>query len=258
MAGMIRAGIGGWNFEPWRGVFYPDGLRQADELNYAASKLTAIEINSTYYSSQKPETFAKWAASVPDGFVFAVKASRFSTNRRILAEAGESVGKFLGQGIVELGDRLGPVIWQFAPTKQFDPDDLEGGLALRHVLEVRHPTFACPEFVALARKYDAVICLAEHATYPMIADVTGPLVYARLMKGSDDIETAYPADQLDAWADRFKVYAAGGAPADLTFADAAHPAPVAPRDVFAFVIHEGKVRAPAAAQELIRRFANGG
>lgn len=263
MAGTIRAGIGGWTFEPWRGVFYPKGLRQADELAYAASRLTAIEINSTYYSGQKPESFAKWAAAAPDGFVFSLKASRFCTNRRVLAEAGPSVEKFFAQGLTELGDKLGPIVWQFMATKKFDaedfsaflellPDRLEGR-PLRHVMEVRHPSFVDPAFVALCRDRGAAICLAHHAEFPQIADVTADFVYARLIKGSDEIETCYPPAEIDEWAGRFRTYAAGGAPADLAFADPAHPAPKADRDVFAFFISEGKVRAPAGAMALIER-----
>jgi uncharacterized protein YecE (DUF72 family) len=262
-SGNIRAGIGGWTFEPWRGVFYPEGLRQADELAYAASKLTAIEINGTYYSSFKPESWAKWRASTPEGFKFAVKASRFCTNRKVLADGAESMGKFLNQGLSELGDRLGPILWQFANTKKFDEADVEGflkllpdrqdGLPLSHVLEVRHPTFIDPAFVALVRKYGATICLADHATYPMIPDVTGDLVYARLQTGSDDTPTAYPPADLALWVDRFRTYAEGGAPADLAPAAPGTAAPVKPRDVYAFVIHEGKVRAPAAAMAMIER-----
>jgi uncharacterized protein YecE (DUF72 family) len=261
MAGAIRAGIGGWTFEPWRGVFYPAGLRQADELSYAASKLTAIEINGTYYSSFKPDSWAKWRASTPEGFKFAVKASRFCTNRKVLADGAESMGKFLNQGLSELGDRLGPILWQFANTKRFDAKDFEGflkllpdkqdGLQLAHVLEVRHPTFIDPAFIALARKYGATVCLADHHVYPLIPDVTGDVVYARLQTGSDDEPTAYKPADLDAWVGRLKTYAQGGAPADLPMADAANPAPAKPRDVYAFVIHEGKIRAPAAAMAII-------
>ena len=262
-SGKIRLGIGGWTFEPWRGVFYPQGLRQADELAYAASKLTAIEINGTYYSTFKPDSWAKWRAATPDGFKFAVKASRFCTNRKILGEMGESMSRFLGQGLSELGDRLGPILWQFANTKRFDPADFEGflkllpgkqdGLPLAHVLEVRHPSFIDPAFVALARKYGVAICLADHSSYPMIPDVTGDLVYARLQTGSDDHPTAYASTELDLWVDRLRTYAAGSAPADLALADPGTPAPVKPRDVYAFVIHEGKVRAPAAAMAMIER-----
>ncbi len=261
-AGKIRAGIGGWTFEPWRGVFYPPGLRQADELAYAASRLTAIEINGTYYSTFKPDSWAKWGAATPEGFKFAVKASRFCTNRKVLGDGAESLGKFLGQGLSELGDRLGPVLWQFMATKKFDPEDFEAflkllpktqdGVPLTHVVEPRHPSFMTPAFIALARKYGVAICLADHFDYPMIPDVTGPVVYARLQTGSDDIETAYSSADLDLWAGRLKAYAAGGLPADLTMVEAT-PAPPAPRDVFAFFIHEGKVRAPAAAMAMIDR-----
>ena len=261
-AGRVRCGIGGWTFEPWRGVFYPEKWPHARELEYAARKLTAIEINGTYYSTFKPDSWAKWRASTPDGFKFAVKASRFCTNRRELADMGESMGKFLNQGISELGDRLGPILWQFMGTKKFDPVDFEGflkllpdkldGLPLVHVLEPRHASFCTPEFIALARKYNATVCLAEHETYPRIADVTGPVVYARLQTGSDDIETAYEAGDLDLWTARFKAYAEGGRPADLA-AVSPEEAPKTPRDVYAFVIHEGKVRAPAAAMALIER-----
>ncbi len=261
-AGVIRAGIGGWSFEPWRGVFYPPTLKQADELSYASRRLTSIEINSTYYSSQKPETFAKWRASTPDGFIFAVKASRFSTNRKVLADGKDSLERFLGQGIVELGDRLGPIIWQFAPTKKYDRDDFGGfldllpekqdGLALRHVMEVRHPSFVDANFVALCRDRNVAICLAEHETYPMIPDITADFVYARLMKGKDEIETAYPAAELDAWAERFGAYAKGEVPSDLAPVDRTSP-PAGARDVFVYIIHEGKVRAPAGAMALLER-----
>jgi uncharacterized protein YecE (DUF72 family) len=261
-AGKIRAGVGGWTFEPWRGTFYPKGLKHADELAYAATRLTAIEINGTYYSTFKPDSWAKWRAATPDGFKFAVKASRFCTNRRELAGIGESMEKFLNQGISELGDRLGPILWQFMATKKFDPADFEAflqllptrldGLPLTHVVEPRHASFQTPEFIALARKHGVTVCLADHGAYPLIADVTGPVVYARLQTGSDACPTAYEPADLDLWAARFKTYAAGGRPADLP-AIAPDEAPTIPRDVYAFVIHEGKVRAPHAALALIER-----
>jgi uncharacterized protein YecE (DUF72 family) len=261
MTGRVRAGIGGWTFEPWRGVFYPQGLRQADELAYASAHLPVIEINSTYYSSQKPESFAKWAAATPEGFVFTLKASRFCTNRKVLKEAGESVGKFLNQGIAELGDRLGPILWQFMATKRFDPDDFEGfldllpptlaGLPLRHAVEVRHASFADPAFLAMCRARNVAVCLTEHAEFPMIADPAADFVYARLMAGSDEIETGYAPKTLDQWADRLQAYAAGGVPDDLPMLGTAPKART--REVFAFFISEGKVRAPAAAQALMSR-----
>ena len=258
----IYIGVGGWTFAPWRGVFYPEKLTQAKELEYAASKLTSIEINGTYYGSQKPESFRKWAREVPDGFVFSLKGPRFATNRRVLAEAGDSVKRFYDSGVLELGDRLGPVLWQFAPTKKFDgadfgkflellPRKLEGR-ALRHVVEVRHDSFAVPEFIALLRNFETPVVFAEHGKYPAIADITGDFVYARLQKGNDELKTCYPPKQLDAWAKRFQTWAGGGEPDDLPRADPT-PAKKTPRDVFAYVIHEGKVRAPAGAMELIER-----
>src|SRR5690606_11210550 len=184
--------------------------------------------------------------------------------RRVLAEAGESVEKFLNQGIAELGDRLGPILWQFMGTKRFDPDDfgafLEllptrlGGLPLRHVVEVRHDSFSTPAFVKMCRDRDVAICLADHATYPLIADITADIVYARLMTGSDDIETAYEPKALDLWAERFASYATGKVPGDLTPVDRTGP-PEGPREVFVYFIHEGKVRAPAAATAFLERTA---
>ena len=198
-SGNIFIGIGGWTFEPWRGVFYPEKLTQAKELSYAASKLTSIEINGTYYGSQKPESFRKWAGEVPDRFVFSLKGPRFATNRRVLAEAGDSIKRFYDSGVLELGDRLGPVLWQFAPTKKFDgadfgkflellPRKLEGR-ALRHVVEVRHDSFCTPDFITLIRQFETPVVFAEHGKYPGIADVASDFVYARLQKGNDELKT---------------------------------------------------------------------
>ena len=264
LSGQIRVGIGGWNYAPWRGVFYPKGLAQAQELAYAASRLTSIEINSTFYGSQKPASFRKWAAAVPEDFMFSVKGPRFATNRRVLAEAGDSIKRFLDSGVLELGERLGPLLWQFAPTKKFDAADFSkflellpataAGKRLRHVVEVRHDSFRTPEFIALLRKFATPVVFTDHAKYPNIADLTGDFVYARLQKGKDTIPTAYPAKEIDAWAGRLRLWAQGKAPDDLPRVDAASaPRKTAPRDVFAYVIHEGKIRAPAAAMALIER-----
>lgn len=265
-SGTIRTGIGGWTFEPWEGTFYPDKLVKKRQLEYAASKLSVIEVNGTYYGSQKPETFAKWASEVPGGFIFSLKASRFTTNRKVLADAGESIEKFLTQGLVELGDHLGPLLWQFAPTKKFEPDDFEAflkllpekleGLPLRHVVEVRHDSFKVPEFVALLEKYNIAPVCAEHFDYPMISDVTADFVYARLQKGSDDIPTCYADGDMKAWANRLETWSQGGVPDDLPLVDDGRKVKKEPRDVFAFFIHEGKVNAPQGAmamQELVGR-----
>lgn len=269
--GRVRVGVGGWVFEPWRGSFYPDGLAQKRELEYASRHLTTIEVNGTYYGSQKPASFRRWHDETPDDFVFALKGPRFTTNRRVLAEAGESIDRFFSTGVLELRDKLGPIDWQFAATKKFDADDVAAFLALlpkeidgrpiRHALEVRHPSFADPAFVALARASGVAIVLAGDSAFPLIPDPTAPFVYARLM-GTDAAHPAgYPPAALDAWAARARAWATGGAPADLAPVDPApvDPAPVAEvpeapeRDVFVYVISGAKERNPHAAMALIER-----
>jgi uncharacterized protein YecE (DUF72 family) len=264
-SGTIRCGIGGWTFDPWDENFYPGDLPKKRQLEYASRQLTAIEVNGTYYSSQKPATFAKWAADVPEDFVFSLKASRFCTNRKILAEAGPSIEKFLHQGIEELGAHLGPILWQFMGTKTFDADDFEAflgllprtlnGLPLRHVVEPRHESFQVPEFVEMLRRHGVAAVCADHLDYPMFADATADFVYARLQKGADETPTCYLPDDLDAWAARFKTYSAGNVPGDLPLIVNNEPVTTAPRDVFAFFITGGKINAPKGAMELQKRVA---
>ncbi|MEZ5781538.1 MAG: DUF72 domain-containing protein [Rhizobiaceae bacterium] len=266
VSGTIRAGMGGWTFEPWEGTFYPEKLSKKKQLEFASRQVPTIEVNGTYYSGFKPETYVKWRSETPDGFVFSIKGNRFVTNRKVLSEAGESMAKFFGQGLDELGDKLGPIVWQFAPTKKFDPNDFEGflkllpsstgGLALRHALEVRHASFAVPEFVALAEKYGAAICYAHHHEYPEFADVTSNFIYARLQKGEDTNPTAYAPGELDGWAARAKLWASGGQPDDLPLANPSRTVKREPRDVFVYIIHEGKLRAPQGAIALMERVQN--
>jgi len=258
----IRIGIGGWTYEPWRGTFYPDKWPHKRELEYAAARLTAIEVNGTYYSGFKPATFAGWAKAVPDDFVFTLKASRYCTNRKLLAEAGKSIARFCGQGIVELGDKLGPILWQFMATKRFDAKDFgaflkllpakQDGVALRHAIHVRHESFATPEFVALCRAAGVAIVFANSADHPAIADVTGDFVYARLENGVEDEPAGYPTEALDHWAKVARTWAAGGRPDGLPYVEAAKPAK-SPRDTFVFFIAGAKVRAPHGAMALIER-----
>jgi uncharacterized protein YecE (DUF72 family) len=265
-SGTIRAGMGGWTFEPWDTSFYPEGLSKAKQLHYASQQVPTIEVNGTYYSTFKPPTFAKWASEAPDGFVYSLKAIRFATNRRVLAEAGESVERFLGSGVSELGDKLGPILWQFAPTKKFDADDFgaflkllpekQDGVSLRHAVEVRNPSFVVPEFVALLRAHNVAVVYADHEKYPAIADVTGDFVYARLQAGQDEVETCYKPSALDAWAARAKIWAEGGTPADLPRADPSSEAQPKPRDVFVYFITSGKVRAPHGAMAFMERVSD--
>jgi uncharacterized protein YecE (DUF72 family) len=257
----IRVGVGGWVFEPWRDNFYPKGHPQKRELEYASRKLTTIEINGTYYGSQKPESFAKWHDETPDDFVFALKGPRFATNRRVLAEAGESVERFFGTGVLGLGDKLGPINWQLMATKKLDLDDVAGffgllpksveGRPIRHAIEVRHPSFRTPDFVALAREHGIAVVVAGDSDYPQIPDPTAPFVYARIMGTQPGEPAGYDAAALDAWAGRAAAWAAGGLPADLE--PVAPPAEPAPREVFLYVISGAKERNPAAAMALIER-----
>jgi len=261
--GRIRVGIGGWSYAPWRGVFYPKGLRQADELAYAASHLTSIEINATHYRLQSPKSFRAWEAAAPDGFVFSVKGPRLVTQQKTLAGTGTFIKRFLASGLAELGPKLGPVLWQFAPFKRFDPDDFarflellprdHDGLALNHVIEPRHASFATPDFIELLRDNGVGAAYTDAETWPSIADITGGVVYARLQRGDDRLAAAYKPEELDAWAERAKIWAKGDVPKDLPRIDDMHKPDIKPRDVFIYFIHEGKLRAPAAAMALIDR-----
>lgn len=245
---MIYVGIGGWTFEPWRGTFYPKGLAQARELEYASQHLTAIEINGTFYGSQKPASFRKWHAETPDKFVFSVKGPRFAVNRRELKQSGESVERFFASGVTELKQKLGPLLWQFAPTKQFDAEDFGAfldllpkaadGLKLRHVVEVRHASFATPEFTKLAKAAKVAICFGESDKYPEIEEDTADFCYARLMKAREKERLGYSKKQLGQWLARAQAWEKAGKKK---------------RDVFVFFINGAKVRAPLAAQALIER-----
>src|SRR5580698_732504 len=256
---MIYVGIGGWVFEEWRGGFYPKGLPQKRELEYASSHLTAIEINGTYYGSQKPESFRKWREGTPEGFVFSLKGPRFATNRRVLAESGDPIQKFFASGVTELKEKLGPVNWQFMATKKFDAADFAAfldllprkvnGQAIRHVVEVRHDSFKDKAFIDLCRKQDVGIVFAADSEFPLIADVTTDFVYARIMGTETKEKLGYPAAMLKTWAERARDWEKGESPkASMLLAP---PAPKKKRDVFVFVITGAKERNPAAAQGII-------
>lgn len=263
---MIRVGVGGWTYEPWRGTFYPRGLPQARELSYACGQLTSIEVNGTFYRTQKPDSFRKWAHEAPDGFVFSLKGPRYATNRSRLAEAGPSIVRFLESGVTELGPKLGPILWQFAPTKTFDEADfgafldlLPGevdGRSIRHVVEVRHDSFRAPAFIELLRRHRVPVVYADAENFPAIADMTGDFVYARLQRSIEDEPTGYSPQALDLWAQRFQAWAGGGEPDDLPRVEQTPPASERkPRDCFVYFIAGAKVRAPAAAMAFLQRIA---
>ncbi len=259
----IRVGIGGWTFAPWRETFYPAKLAHKRELTYAASQLRTIEVNGTFYGAQKPATYARWAAETPPGFRFSLKAPRYCTEARELAGVGKTVDGFVFGGLSELGDRLGPILWQFRPQRRFDRDDVAAfldllprdldGVPLQHVLEVRHPSFACADYLALMRAHGLPSVFTDSPDYPSFADLTGEIVYARLMRSREDEPAGYTAAELDAWADRARTWAEGRAPADLPTVEAADAAPVRPRAVHIYFISAAKVRNPAAALALQAR-----
>ena len=260
--GKIRIGVGGWTFEPWRGIFYPDKHPQKRELEYASRHLTSIEINGTYYGSQKPESFAKWHEETPDDFVFSLKAPRFATNRRVLAEAGDSIERFFKSGVLELKNKLGAINWQFATTKKFDLTDFEKflkllpssveGRKIHHAVEVRHESFQSSDFIALAKSYSVAIVLAADGEYPQIADATAPFVYARIMGTNEKEKLGYSKSNLDLWAGRAKAWAEGKKAEGLKVVDSKAATPP-PRDVYLYVISGHKEKNPAAAMALIER-----
>ena len=244
-AGRIHIGIGDWTFEPWRSNFYPAGLSHSKELHYASRQFSAIEVNGTYYSTFKAPTFAKWHSETPDGFMFSLKAHRFATNRRVLAQAGDAIARFVDSGIAELKDKLGPIVWQFMPTLQFEPGDFEAflallpkaveGLQLRHVLDVRHVSFATPALVALARQYGCVPVCTDSDKFPAIADAEADFAYLRLMRSQADVPTGYGPEAIAQWAQGVRTWTRGERP----------------RDVFVYFINGAKERAPAGAMALM-------
>jgi len=258
----IRVGIGGWTYAPWRNNFYPAKLVQRRELEYASRQLRAIEINGTYYGAQKATTYAKWAAATPAGFVFSLKAPRYITEGKQLADTAKGVSGFVHGGLAEMGDRLGPILWQLPPSRPFAGDDLDAflealprelnGQPLRHVLEVRHPSFLDQRYVDLARAYRVPTVFTDSPDYPSLADLTGDFSYARLMRSADAMPTGYAPAELDRWAGHARRWADGKDIAALPHVTMLQPQ-TSPRDVFIFFISAAKHRNPAAAMALQSR-----
>jgi len=244
--GRVRVGIGGWTFPPWRGVFYPDKLAQAKELEYASRQLGAIEINATFYGRQSPKSWAAWAKIVPDGFQFAIKGSRFCVTRSKLAEGAEGIGNFVAQGFSALGPKLGPVLWMFDKRRKFDRDDIAGflellprdvdGLRLRHALEPRNESYRDDKFFDLCREQDVAVVYGDDDEFPCLDADTASFRYARLQRMREELPTGYEDKALDDFAQRAREWRTGG-------------------DAYIFMINGAKVRAPAAAQALQRKLA---
>ncbi|MCJ0825224.1 DUF72 domain-containing protein [Luteimonas sp. 50] len=262
----IRVGIGGWTYAPWRDNFYPRGLVQRRELEYASRHVSAIEINGTYYRSQKPATYAKWRDEAPGDFVFSAKAPRRIMQSRVLAKTGPQVDDFVA-GIAELGPRLGPLLWQFDPGPPIDHDDFAaflellptsvGNHRLRHVLDVRDPGFVDADYLALARRHGMATVFTDSREHPSFADVTSDFVYARLMRTQSAIATGYPEAELQRWAQRARIWGSGGEPDDLPRIEPMAPPAAGSRDVFVYFISAAKERNPAAAMALLRLLGAG-
>ena len=242
---VVRVGIGGWTYEPWRGLYYPDELPQRRELEYAAQSLGAIEINATFYGRQSPKSWQAWGEAVPEGFQFAIKASRYCVTRPKLADAGEGIAQFLEQGLCALGDKLGPILWMLAARRTYDREDIAAflallpthldGLPLRHAIEPRHESFRDDGFFELCRAHDVAVVFGDDDEFPCIDADTASFAYARLQRMREEVATGYEETALAAFAARARGWSRAG------------------RDAYVFMINGAKLRAPAAALALTQR-----
>lgn len=288
LLGKVRVGISGWTYAPWRGVFYPPKLPQHRELSHASSVLNSIEINGTFYSLHRPESFAKWAEATPDDFVFSVKGPQFITHIRRLKDIRVPLANFLASGLLRLGPKLGPLLWQLPPNFKFDPDRIEAFLKLlphnteaavalsrrhdkrvsgrswmktdkvrplRHCVEIRHESFKVPEFVEMLRAYNVALVCADTVEWPRLMDVTTNFVYCRLHGPEELYASGYGDRTLDEWATRVVAWAQGKEPGDGECVIDRPRVKAVSRDVFVYFDNDVKVRAPFDAQSLMARVA---
>jgi uncharacterized protein YecE (DUF72 family) len=290
--GDVRIGVSGWRYEPWRGVFYPPGLAQKDELAYASARMRTVEINGSFYSLQRPSSYACWRDQTPDDFVFAVKGSRFVSHNKKLKDARGALANFFASGVLALEQKLGPILWQLPPQLSFTAERLDaffdllpktsGAAAamarahdervkhgayldvrqdrpLRYAIEVRHPSFAHPAFVALLRRWNVAMCVADTAgRWPLFEDVTADFVYVRLHGDKELYVSGYAPAALDRWAARVAAWRDGGGPPDATLAAPSfRPPPAAPRDVYVYFDNDAKAHAPFDAMNLAARLGYG-
>jgi uncharacterized protein YecE (DUF72 family) len=285
----VHIGISGWRYAPWRGVFYPPGLAQRRELEHASRRLNSIELNGSFYSLQRPTSYQRWHDETPEGFVFSVKGPRFITHMKKLAGVEAPLANFFASGVLALGGKLGPVLWQLPPNLGYDADRLAAFFALlprstgeaaelathhdermegraltttdvdrplRHALEVRHPSFETPEFIELLRAHDvALVCADTAGKWPMLDDVTSDFVYVRLHGGEELYVSGYDDEALEYWAGKVRTWQSGGTPTDGR--TLAPPAPARDRDVFVYFDNDVKVRAPFDAMSLAQKVGVG-
>ena len=290
MAGRIRIGISGWTYAPWRGRFYPPGLPRRRELAFAAGHFATIEVNGTFYSLQRPESFATWGAQAPDDFIFALKGSRYITHFLRLKDIETPLANFLASGPLRLNARLGPILWQFPPRMRFDPGrfgaflellprDTEAALDLarrhdarvearawlridrkrpmRHAVEIRHDSFRDPDFIELLRRHKVALVCADTVDWPRLMDLTADFVYLRLHGSEELYVSGYDDDALDTWAARVAAWASGGEPNDAERVMGRSPKRRAGRDVYVYFDNDVKVRAPEDALHLAERLRVG-
>ena len=284
--GQVRIGISGWRYKPWRGVFYPEKLPQKNELSYAASVFRSIEINGTFYSLQRPESFARWAGDTPDDFIFSLKGPRYITHIRRLKEIEQPLANFFASGVLRLGSKLGPILWQFPPNFRFEPDRLEAFLKMlphdmdaasaiarrrdkriiarasikaeakgpvRHAMEIRNESFVTPKFIDMLRAHDVALVCADAVEWPRLMDVTSDFVYCRLHGSEELYASGYDDKSLDLWAARVAAWARGREPADARYVTKHQGPQKQARDVFVYFDNDAKVRAPFDAQGLMKR-----
>lgn len=286
-SGHIRIGLSGWNYPRWRGVFYPRGLRQKDELGYASRQFDTIEVNGTFYSLKRPEAFAHWYETAPDHFVFALKGGRFITHMKKLRDVESALANFFASGVLALGEKLGPILWQLPPQLAFDEERIESFLTLlprdsesaaelahhhdhrlagrsltfahihhrvRHAVEVRHASFLDPDFIRLLRRQNVALVFADAVDWPYAEDITADFAYVRLHGSEELYASGYEAPALDRWAGRIKCWARGEPAAEPILIDPSTAPRVAPHDVYVYFDNDAKVRAPFDAQSLRQRF----
>jgi uncharacterized protein YecE (DUF72 family) len=286
--GQIRVGISGWRFDGWRGGFYPGDLPQRRELEFASRQLNSIELNGTFYSTQKPQSFQAWSKDTPDDFVFAIKGSQFITHVRKLENVEGALANFFAQGMLCLGKKLGPILWQLPPQTSFNAErieqflkllphsqkqaaayakqrdewmagrswlEVEEDLPLRHAMECRHKSFATPEYIALLRKYGVALVVADSVKWPVMMDITADIIYCRLHGSEKLYPEGYTSDGIDTWARRVIAWSRGE---EVTDGARIHPEPGpkrSSRDVFVYFDDDNKARAPFNAQSLSKKIA---
>lgn len=287
----VHIGISGWRYTPWRKDFYPKGLAQKNELRFASRAVSSIEINGSFYALQTPDRYAQWYAETPKGFMFSVKAPRYITHVRRLKDIEVPMANFFASGLLQLKDRLGPILWQFAPNFKFDAERFEAFLRLlprtmaeardcakgcderlrkpgylatprrgklRHAVEIRHASFAVPEFVALLRKYKVAWVIAETAgKWPYAEDLTADFVYIRLHGDAELYKSGYSDEALGHWRQRIERWAQGGQVRDARTLSPRGRALAAGREVFCYFDNDVKVRAPYDARALIDQLGLG-